>query len=121
MTAMLRIVLLLVSFCTLLFIIKKIRKSKIKLEDSVFWLIFAILLLLGSIFPQFFEVLAAISGVYATSNFVFLFFIFVLLIKTFSMSVQVSQMDTKIKELSQQLAIEKFERNQLNQNINHKQ
>ena len=120
MTTMLRIVLLLVSFCTMLFIIKKIRKSKIKLEDSIFWLIFAILLLLASVFPQLFEALAAVTGVYATSNFVFLFFIFVLLIKSFSMSVQISQLDTKIKELSQQLAIEKFERNQLKQDINNK-
>lgn len=117
MTSMLRVVLLVVSVLTTIFILRKIRKSKIKLEDSIFWLIFAMLVLIASIFPQIFELIAAATGVYATSNFVFLFFIFILLIKSFSMSVQISQLDTKIKELTQQLAIEKFERNQLKESM----
>ena len=44
------------------------------------------------------------------SNFVFLFFIFILLIVCFKLSVRLSQLDTKLRELTQQLAIEKYER-----------
>ena len=40
----------------------------------------------------------------------FLLFIFILLILGFNLSVHLSQTDTKLKELTQQLAIEKFER-----------
>lgn len=46
----------------------------------------------------------------APVNFVFLLFIFILLIQSFSLTMRVSQADTKIRELTQQLAIEKFER-----------
>lgn len=107
MTITLRILLACVSLITLIFVTKKVRDSKIKLEDSLFWFIFAVLLLIVSIFPQIFEALASIAGVYSTSNFVFLFFIFVLLIKCFTLTLRVSQLDTKVKEIAQQLAIEK--------------
>ena len=110
MTLALRITLVLVSFLTLLYIIRKIRASKLRLEDSLFWLCFAVLLLIVSIFPGIFYLLSSIAGTMSVSNFVFLFFIFVLLIECFTLSVRVSQLDTKLRNLTQQLAIEKYER-----------
>lgn len=112
MTLALRITLIVVSLITLIFIAKKIRSSKVKLEDSIFWICFAVLIFLFSLFPQVFYVLSSAAGTYAPVNFVFLFFIFVLLIQSFNLSMRISQADTKIKELTQQLAIEKFERYQ---------
>lgn len=110
MTLTLRIVLVLVSLLTLLFVTRRVRSSKVKLEDSIVWFLLAGILLFLSVFPGVFDVLAEITGVYSTTNFVFLFFIFVLLILCFNLSVRVSQADTKIKELVQLLAIEKYER-----------
>ncbi len=110
MTIALRIALVLVSFLTLVFIARRIRSSKVKLEDSMFWICFAALIFLFSLFPQALYALSNLVGTYSPSNFVFLFFIFVLLIQSFQLSMRVSQADTRIKELTQQLAIEKFER-----------
>lgn len=110
MTLTLRVVLVLVSLMTLLFVMRKIRSSKIRLEDSMAWILFSGVLFVLSVFPGIFDFLAELAGVYSTVNFVFLFFIFVLLILCFSLNMKVSQMDTKIKELTQLLAIEKFER-----------
>ena len=110
MTVALRIALVLVSFITLIFIARKIRSSKVKLEDSMFWICFAALIFVFSLFPQIFYVILDLIGTYSPANFVFLFFIFVLLIQSFQLSMRISQADTKIKELTQQLAIEKFER-----------
>lgn len=112
MTIALRVALILVSFITLVFIARKIRNSKVKLEDSMFWICFAALIFIFSLFPQIFYVLSNLIGTYSPANFVFLFFIFVLLIQSFQLSMRISQADTKIKELTQQLAIEKFERYQ---------
>ena len=112
MTVALRVALILVSFITLIFIARKIRDSKVKLEDSMFWICCAVLIFIFSLFPQIFYVLSDIVGTYSPVNFVFLFFIFVLLIQSFQLSMRISQADTKIKELTQQLAIEKFERYQ---------
>lgn len=112
MTLELRITLVVVSLLTLLFISKKIRDSKVKVEDSIFWFCLAGLVLIFSIFPEIFYFLSNLVGTYAPVNFVFLFFIFVLLLQSFHLSMRISQADTKIKELTQQLAIEKFERYQ---------
>lgn len=110
MTAGLRVTLIVASFLTLLFMARKVRSSKIRLEDSIFWFCFAILLLVVSIFPGVFYLLSSIAGTMSVANFVFLFFIFILLISCFSLSVRVSQIDTKLRDLAQQLAIERFER-----------
>lgn len=116
MTIALRVALILVSFITLVFIARKIRNSKVKLEDSMFWICFAALIFIFSLFPQIFYVLSNLIGTYSPANFVFLFFIFVLLVQSFQLSMRISQADTKIKELTQQLAIEKFERYQNDNN-----
>ncbi|MEF2559474.1 MAG: DUF2304 domain-containing protein [Eggerthellaceae bacterium] len=112
MTLELRVILIAVSLITLIFIARKVRSSKVKLEDSIFWFCFAVLILVVSIFPQIFYWLSSLAGTDAPVHFVFLFFIFVLLIQSFNLNMRISQADTKIKELTQQLAIEKFERYQ---------
>ena len=112
MTLELRITLLVVSLLTLVFITRKVRDAKVRLEDSIFWFCIAGLLLLVSIFPGIFFFLSNVAGTYSTVNFVFLFFIFILLIQCFTLNMRISQVDTKLKELTQQLAIEKFERYQ---------
>ncbi len=68
------------------------------------------MLFLVSIFPNVFYVLSDIVGTMSVVNFVFLFFIFVLLLNCFSQSIRISQLDTKLRDLTQQLAIERFER-----------
>lgn len=117
MTVALRVTLILVSLITLVFIARKIRSSKVKLEDSIFWICFAALIFIFSLFPQIFYALSSVVGTYSPANFVFLFFIFVLLVQSFQLSMRVSQADTRIKELTQQLAIEKFERYQNDKNV----
>lgn len=112
MTIELRAALIVVSLLTLLFVAKQIRSSKVRLEDSIFWVCFAAIIFLLSIFPQVFYWLSDLIGTYAPVNFVFLFFIFILLVQSFHLSMRISQADTKIKELTQQLAVEKFERYQ---------
>ncbi len=112
MTVELRAALIVASLLTLLFVSKRIRSSKVRLEDSIFWVCFAAIIFILSIFPQVFYWISDLVGTYAPVNFVFLFFIFILLVQSFHLSMRISQADTKIKELTQQLAIEKFERYQ---------
>ena len=110
MTLPLRITLFAASLLTFVYMTAKVRDSKLRLEDSLFWFCFSGLLLLCSIFPQVFFWLSTLVGTMSPANFVFLFFIFVLLIVCFRLSVRLSMLDTKLRELTQQLAIEKFER-----------
>lgn len=110
MSIELRVILIVVSLLTLVFITKKVRSAKVELDDSIFWFCFAGVLLILSVFPQIFYFLSDLAGTQAPVNFVFLFFIFILLILGFTLNMRISRMDTRLKELTQQLAIEKFER-----------
>lgn len=110
MSLVLRIGLIVVSLLTLVFITRKVRNAQIKLEDSLFWFCVAGVLLILSIFPQIFFAISDWAGIISPANLVFLLFIFVLLILGFNLSVHLSQTDAKLKELTQQLAVEKFER-----------
>lgn len=110
MSFILRIGLIVVSALTLIFITRKVRNAQVKLEDSIFWFCVAFVLLILSIFPQVFFAISDFAGIISPANLVFLLFIFILLILGFDLSVHLSQTDTKLKELTQQLAIEKFER-----------
>lgn len=105
MSLIFRIILVIVALGTNLYMMKKIRHSKVKIEDSIFWIIFSIALIIISIFPQIADFLADLLGIYSTVNFIFLAIIFVLLSKIFAMSIHMSQLEHKVTELSQEMAL----------------
>lgn len=108
MTITLRIILLVVSVLNCMWIIRRIRKSQAKIEDSVFWVLFSGLLVCMSVFPQVIEWGAAITGVQSTVNFVFLVIIFVLIVKLFRLSIKLSQIESKVQTFAQTYAIDKL-------------
>ncbi|MFR5600897.1 MAG: DUF2304 domain-containing protein [Lachnospiraceae bacterium] len=109
MTMMLRIVLIAASVLTTVVMTHKIRRSKMRIEDSLFWVLCSLLLLLFSLFPSVADLLSDLVGTYSTSNFIFLFMIFLLLVKVFSLTIRISQLENKIKELVQKMALESLE------------
>lgn len=113
MTMVLRGVLILMSLLVLVIMVRKIRQSRAKIEDSMFWVFFALLLVVFSIFPQAANWLSDLVGTMSTANFIFLLMIFLLLIKCFSMSMRISQLETKLKELVQRIALDDNELEQV--------
>ncbi|HIX16041.1 MAG TPA: DUF2304 domain-containing protein [Candidatus Hungatella pullicola] len=105
MTVALRCVLIVTSVFLTWFMLRKIRQSKIKIEDSIFWIMLSLLLVIFSLFPGLADILSDIVGTYSTSNFIFLLMIFILLMKVFSMSLKISQLERKVTELVQSLAL----------------
>lgn len=114
MTNVFRVVLLVVSLVTMIFMLKRIRQSKIQIEDSLFWILFAIMVVILGAFPVIADFMAGVIGIYSTVNFIFIFFIFILLIKEFSMTIKISQLENKIKELTQEIAVGRTMENQEN-------
>ena len=106
MSIYLRIILVVISMLSMLNILKRVRKSKLQIEYSIFWIVFSILLILVAVFPQPMFVLAQILGIQAPANMVFLFVIFILLIKLFNMTIEVSQLQYKQQELVQKIALD---------------
>ena len=106
MSIYLRIILVVISMLSMLNILKRVRKSKLQIEYSIFWIVFSILLILVAVFPQPMFVLAQILGIQSPANMVFLFVIFILLIKLFNMTIEVSQLQYKQQELVQKIALD---------------
>lgn len=108
MSIVLRLVLIGIAFLSCLFVVQRIRKSQMRIEDTLFWLIIAGGTLILGIFPQIGFKCAAWLGIQSPVNFVFLVFIFILLFKVFILTVQVSQLQEKVKNLAQEVAIKEY-------------
>lgn len=111
MSIVFRIILIAASLLTMFFMMRKIRQSKIQIEDSIFWVVFSFILLVISIFPGIADALTKLLGIYSTVNFIFLLVIFILLIKLFLMTIKTSQLETKLRELVQKMAIDENMKN----------
>jgi len=109
MTITLRIILMLVSVLNCVWIIRRIQTSQVRIEDSVFWVLFSCLLICMSLIPRIVEWGALITGVQSIVNFVFLIIIFVLMLKLFCLSIRLSQVESKLQTLAQSYAIDKFD------------
>lgn len=115
MTTIFRVVLILVSAGTMMMMIQKIRKAKLQIEDAIFWVLVSMMFVVFSLFPPVADFLAHMLGIYATVNFLFLFMIFLLLMRVFSMTIRMSQQETKLKELAQKLALYELEQREKGQ------
>ena len=109
MSTELRIVLIVVSVLVLVYVLYKIRSAKLNIVDSIFWIIVAVLLILLAVFPQIAFFFAALLGIQTPLNFILIFIIAILILKVFLMSIQISQQNEKIKQLSQKIAFDEFE------------
>lgn len=110
MTLMFRVLLIIISLGTFLLMMRKIRQAKVQIEAAIFWVIFALILVVFSIFPSVADLMARLLGIYSTPNFLFLFVIFLLMIKVFYMTIHISQLETQLKTLVQKMALDEKER-----------
>ncbi len=109
MTVLFRTVLICVSILLTFYVLRRIRHSKMKIEDSIFWVMFALLLVVFSMFPRLADFISRLVGTYSTANFIFAFMIFILLVKVFFQSIKISQLERRMTELIQILALDREE------------
>lgn len=105
MSIVLRIALIIVSFLVVVFVLRKIRKTQLDIDDAIYWIIASFLLLVLSIFPQLAIWASGLLGIESAANFVFLFMIFVVLIKLFNMAIDLSIQKQRLNRLIQRLAL----------------
>lgn len=105
MTLLFRIILLAVCLFTYFFLHHSIKKERMRIEESIFWLILSLLLLVFSIFPGIPDILARLLGIYSTANFLFLFVIFILLLRLFYVNAALGKLEERVKTLVQNDAL----------------
>ena len=110
MTVIFRVILVIVSILTMAFMM---RQAKVQIEAALFWVIMALILVVFSLFPAVADACAHLLGIYSTPNFLFLFMIFLLIVKVFGMTLQMSQMESRQKELVQRIALDQKDREEL--------
>lgn len=110
MSIILRIMLIICSFFSFFLCVKKIKRSQLKVANSVTWMLGSILLILMSIFSNLVGWLSEKLGFVSPVNFVFLIMIAFLLIQTFIDNIHITELNEKIKELNHYIALEKNEK-----------
>ena len=105
MSNTLRAVLMLAALITVVWILRKIYKCKVKLGDAIFWFCMAIILAVLGIVPEIAYWCAEMIGIQAPVNFIFLFVLAMVIEKLFTLSIIVSQLQDKVTVMSAEMAI----------------
>ena len=118
MTLTFRILLVLASAWAFYYVLRNIRDQKLQINDSLFWFFFAVLLLLLAVFPGITFFFADILHIESPANLLFLVMFAILIYRSFHQSIKISQLDNKIKELTQNMTI--YEKRDNDRNIDVK-
>jgi len=111
MNSSIQVILIIGSFLSLCWILRKIRKSQVKVEDSIFWIISSSLIFLISLLPNIISKISNLLGFQSPANFIFLCVVFIVIIKLFGMSIKVSKLESQIISLTQEIALREIKKN----------
>ena len=112
---LIRICLIVGSLLTAGFVLRRVRLAKVQIEDTIFWLLFSGVLLVLAVFPGIAYWASRLLGFQSPINFVYIVVIFLLLVKQFLLSIRISQLDSRLRILTEQVALnqEKQEREKM--------
>ena len=105
MSITLRLFLIFSSIVVFILSIVKIKQAKLKVINSVIWILGSIILILMSIFSNIVEWISAKLGFMAPVNFVYLVIVGFLLIQTFISNIKIAMLNEKIKDLNHYIAL----------------
>ena len=108
MDIVLRAVLIIVSIIATRELLVRIRKSRMQIEDSVFWVLLAFLCILLALFPRVLYFFTDLLNMRSPANLLFMFMIAMLLYKCFQMSMHISVLEERIRTLAQDQALKKL-------------
>ncbi len=109
MTVPFRVLLAVGAFLIFFAMMRKIRKSEVKISDSLFWFLFVATLIVLAIFPEVAFFFSGLLGVESPANLVFLYVIAVLLVREFVSTTEISQLRSKVTALVQESALDEVE------------
>ena len=114
MSVTLRIILIIASILALILCIRRIKQSKLKITNSIVWMVGCMILILMAIFSNAVEWISEKLGFIAPVNFVFLIVITFLLIQNFIDNIRISMLNEKIKDLDHYIALKENENKEEN-------
>ena len=102
---LIRVCLIVGSLITAAYVLRRVRHAKVQIEDTIFWLLFSAALLVLAFFPGIAYWASNLLGFQSPINFVYVVIIFLLLAKLFLLSIRVSKLDSRLRILTEQVAL----------------
>lgn len=116
MSLSLRIFLIVGSLVTLIYFIRKIQKSKLKINHSIFWMVFGLALLFLACIPSSIFAISNLLGFHSPVNLVYVVVIFLLVIKLFTNTMKLSKLNEQVTALTQAVAMYQLEMKETGEN-----
>ena len=114
MSIILRVVLIICSLLSFVLCIKKVKQCKMRVADSIIWIIGSFLLILMSVFSNAVEWISIKLGFMEPVNFVFFAIIGFLLVENFMINLKIAMLNEKVKNLDHYIALEEYEKKKEN-------
>jgi hypothetical protein len=108
-----RLIILFLGIVLFIIVFELLRKGKFREELSVIWLIFSITVALGAFIDLIVDPIAKKLHIYYPPSLVFVFIFVILIIALLYFSMVISDLKSKVKELSQKIAILEYEQKQV--------
>ena len=100
-----RLLLLCGALVAMFMVVNKIKKDKILMVDSIFWVVSSVVMMVVAAVPELAIAFSHILGFQSPSNFVFFCVVGFLFVKVFSDSAEISLLKNRVDELTQELAL----------------
>lgn len=107
-----RIYFVVLAFFVILYMVVSIRKNKLSVTNSFFWIVFCICMLLLSIFPKSLDFLADLVGISYPPALFLTFAVVVLFVMNFIYSKKIEVLSKKVTDLAQELSVVREEVNE---------
>lgn len=109
MTLLFQTLLIVFGLLLFFFIVVRIVKSKIIFTDFNYWLFFIAFLILLAAFPQLSKIISDVMGIHSETNTLFFIIIAILILLALNLSFRISQLNRKVIELTQKIAVTEHE------------
>lgn len=100
-----KIYFIIIALLACIYIILEVRKGKFSIKESFWWVMASFVMLFLAIFPYIFDFLAKIFNVSYGPSLLFVFCIIFLVFINFRSSKKIAELQLKVTELSQHIAI----------------
>lgn len=105
----LQLLLLFMSILFLLLLINMIKKYELQLKYALLWFVVVLVMIIVALFPGIAFFFTDIIGIQDPSNFVFLLGILSCLVIIFSLSISISTLSSKMRQMSQEIGLLKYQ------------
>ena len=105
---MLKITMAITIFMTLVFIFELLRRKALREKYAFVWILTALVLIVGSLFPEFAINLSNALGFATIASFLMVFFGIIILMITMQLSLELGKVEDQNQRLAEELALLKM-------------